>query len=175
MTRDMDDAADAAGPADRRDFSRWFVERFADYWQSTGASPIEGRIAGYLLLDESAGVSAAELASELGASRGSVSTYVRKLIDRGFVTLVRKPRDRTHYYRMDSDVWGRFLETEHTYLEKQRGLATQALAYTDPSGPAYARVRNMRDYMSWIIDNRMLPSEWNRFKSERDERDAPSS
>ena len=26
----------------------------------------------------------------------------------------------------------------------------------------------MRDYMGWIIDNRMLSSEWMRFKAERD-------
>lgn len=161
--------ADGGGPAAGEDFLHWFVERFADYWQSGGASRIEGRIAGYLLIDETPGVTAEELATELGASRGSVSTYVRRLIDRGFVRLVRKPRDRIHYYAMDSDVWGGFLENEHAYLENQRRLATEALAHTDPRGPAYVRVQNMRDYMGWIIDNRMLRSEWNRFKAERDE------
>ena len=151
-------------------FERWFVERFADYWQSTGASRIEGRIAGYLLIDESPGVSAEELSRALDASRGSVSTYIRRLIDRGFVKRIRKPRDRIHYYAMDSDVWGGFLEIEHEYLENQRRLAAEALAHTDPNGPAYVRVLNMRDYMGWIIDNRMLRSEWNRFKAERDAR-----
>ncbi len=57
---------------------------------------------------------------------------------------------------------------EHAYLENQRRLAAEALAHTDPDGPAYERVLNMRDYMGWIIDNRMLRSEWNRFKAERD-------
>ncbi|MGO4204527.1 GbsR/MarR family transcriptional regulator [Rhodococcus sp. TAF43] len=156
------------GPAEGEDFSHWFVESFADYWQSAGASRIEGRIAGYLLIDESPGVTAEELATELGASRGSVSTYVRRLIDRGFVKVIRKPRDRTYYYAMDSDVWGGFLENEHAYLENQRRLATEALAHTDPKGPAHIRVLNMRDYMGWIIDNRMPRSEWNRFKAERD-------
>ncbi|ORL82613.1 GbsR/MarR family transcriptional regulator [Prescottella equi] len=162
--------SDGGGPATGADFSRWFVERFADYWQSAGASRIEGRIAGYLLIDDTPGVTAEELATELGASRGSVSTYVRRLIDRGFVKLVRKPRDRTHYYAMDSDVWGGFLENELAYLENQRRLAAEALEHTDPDGPAYERVLNMRDYMGWIIDNRMLRSEWNRFKAERDGR-----
>lgn len=151
-------------------FPEWFIERFADYWQSSGASRIEGRIVGYLLIDESAGVSAAQLAEALGASRGSVSNYVRRLIARGFVRQVRRPRDRVHYFVMDSDVWGGFLENEHAYLENQRALATAALKYADQSGPAYVRVLNMRDYMGWIIDNRMLRSEWNRFKAERDSR-----
>ncbi|MGA9869900.1 MAG: MarR family transcriptional regulator [Rhodococcus sp. (in: high G+C Gram-positive bacteria)] len=158
------------GPATPDDFAEWFTNRFADYWQSGGASRIEGRIVGYLLIDESPGVSAAQLAEALDTSRGSVSGYVRRLIARGFVQQVRKPKDRVHYYVMDADVWGGFLENEHAYLENQRSLATAALEYADPGGPAYLRVLNMRDYMGWIIDNRMLRSEWNRFKAERDSR-----
>ncbi len=56
---------DGGGPATVAGFSRWFVERFADYWQSAGASRIEGRIAGYLLIDDTPGVTAEELATEL--------------------------------------------------------------------------------------------------------------
>ncbi|QXW03606.1 MULTISPECIES: GbsR/MarR family transcriptional regulator [Rhodococcus] len=155
-------------PARGGDFSAWFIDQFATYWQSGGGARIEGRIAGYLLISESPGVSAEELAIALDTSRGSVSNYIRRLIDRGFVKLVRKPRDRTHYYVMDSDVWGGFLENEHQYLENQRTLATEALQYANPNGPAYIRVLNMRDYMGWIIDNRMLGSEWARFKEVRD-------
>lgn len=158
-------------PARGGGFSAWFIEQFATYWQSGGGARIEGRIAGYLLISESPGVSAEELAGALDTSRGSVSNYIRRLIDRGFVKLVRKPRDRTHYYVMDSDVWGGFLENEHQYLENQRALATEALQYANPNGPAYIRVLNMRDYMGWIIDNRMLGSEWARFKEERDSAD----
>lgn len=44
---------------------RSVVERFADHWAQTGGSRIEGLIAGYLLLDESDGVSAAQLSEEL--------------------------------------------------------------------------------------------------------------
>ncbi len=47
-----------------------------------------------------------------------------------------------------------FSRNEHAYLENQRRLAAEALAHTDPDGPAYERVLNMRDYMGWIIDNR---------------------
>lgn len=156
------------GPRDATHFAEWFVERFADYWQTVGASRIEGRIAAYLLIDDSAGVSAEHLAEALGASRGSVSTYTRRLVARGFVKLVRKPGDRAHYFVMDGDVWGGFLETEQHYLASQRALATRALEYTAPGGAAHERVLNMRDYMGWIIDNRMLRSEWERFKTDRD-------
>lgn len=150
------------------DFVTEFVERFSDYWQRRGSQRIEGRIAGYLLINDTPGVSAAELSEALGVSRGAVSNYTRRLVVRGFVRRVRKPGDRAHYFVMDADVWGGFLESEHTYLENQRALATDALAHVDPQSPAYQRVLNMRDYMGWIIDNRLLRSEWSKFKSERD-------
>ncbi len=79
-----------ASPARGDDFSTWFIDQFSVYWQSGGGARIEGRIAGYLLISESPGVSAEELAQALGASRGSVSTYIRRLIDRGFVKLTRR-------------------------------------------------------------------------------------
>lgn len=152
------------------EFRTWFVEQFADYWQSGGASRIEGRIAGYLLVDESAGVSAEQLADALGASRGSVSTYTRKLVARGFVRRVRRPGDRTHYFVMDADVWGGFLENEQAYLRSQRTLAETALARVAPDSAAFRRVENMRDYMSWLLDHRTLSEEWAAFKAERDAR-----
>ncbi len=156
-------AADTNG-----DVRTWFVERFADYWQTGGASRIEGRIAGYLLVDESGGVSADELARVLGASRGSVSTYTRRLVARGFVQRVRRPGERTHFFVMADDVWGGFLEIEEEYLRGQRQLASEALQRVDPASPAYTRVTNMHDYMAWLLDNRALSAEWRRHKQQRD-------
>lgn len=162
----------AAGSAG--DVRSWFVERFADYWQTGGASRIEGRIAGYLLVDESGGVTADELASALGASRGSVSTYTRRLVARGFVQRVRRPGERAHYFVMTDDVWGGFLEIEEAYLRSQRALAEEALARVDRSSPAFVRVANMRDYMTWVLDNRSLSAEWARYKAAREPQNAES-
>ncbi|UCR89692.1 GbsR/MarR family transcriptional regulator [Mycetocola spongiae] len=149
-------------------FRAWFVDSFAGFWQNGGGTRIGGLIAGYLLLSESDGVGAEELARELDVSRGSVSSHTRALEQQGFVRRVRRPGDRTHYYVMDADVWGGFLEQEQAYLRDQRALAEEALARARPAGLAYQRVRNMRDYMGWVLDNRSLGSEWQRFKDERD-------
>lgn len=144
-----------------------FVERFADYWSATGASRIEGLIAGYLLVDESDGVSPSELARKLGISAGSVSSYTRALVDRGFVRRVRRPGERSHFFVMDDDVWAGFLAAEQEYLTNQRALAEETLPQVREGSRAWARVRNMRDYMGWLIDTR-LSSEWAAFKAERD-------
>lgn len=163
------------GPEDEMDertgetFPDWFIESFADYWQSMGSSRIEGRIAAYLMVSDAAeGVSAEELAEVAGASRGSVSTYTRSLIAAGFVRRVRRPDDRAHYYVMDEDVWGGFLDKEQGYLRSQRDLAARALAGTAPGGPAHQRIRNMRDYLGWLLEVQQLPAAWRRYKAERD-------
>lgn len=162
-------AMSSSSGADGTGVRSWFVERFADYWQTGGASRIEGRIAGYLLVDESGGVSADELARVLGTSRGSVSTYTRRLVARGFVQRVRRAGERAHYFVMADDVWGGFLDIEEEYLRSQRALAEEALARVDPESAAHVRVENMRDYMSWLLDNRKLGAEWKRFKTARDD------
>jgi DNA-binding transcriptional regulator GbsR (MarR family) len=143
------------------------VERFADHWAAGGGSRLEGLIAGYLLVDESDGVSAAELSDELGISRGSVSTYTRQLVERGFVQRVRKAGERSHYFVMGEDVWAGFLAAEQEYLRNQLRLAEATLPLVTKGGRSWARVRNMRDYMDWMIASR-LPSSWERFKSARE-------
>jgi DNA-binding transcriptional ArsR family regulator len=144
-----------------------FVQRFADHWAGGGGSRIEGLIAGYLLADESDGVSAEELAEELGVSRGSVSTYTRQLVGRGFVRRVRRPGERAHYFLMDDDVWAGFLAAEQEYLRAQRRLAAETLPLVAEGGRSWQRIRNMRDYMGWLVEAR-LPGEWEQFKRERD-------
>lgn len=150
-------------------FPEGFIESFAEYWQSMGSSRVEGRIAAYLMVsDSAAGVSAEELAEATGVSRGSVSSYTQHLIAMGFVRLVRRPDDRAHYYLMDEDVWAGFLDKEQGYLRSQHALAARALARTSPGGPAHERIRNMRDYLGWLLEVQQLPAAWRRFKAERD-------
>lgn len=144
-----------------------FIERFADYWAIEGASRIEGRIAAYLLLDDSAGVSAAVISEELGVSRGSVSTITRRLESLGFIARVRVPGQRTMLHRMNPDVWGGFLERHQHYLRTQRDLAAHMLDRVPAGSPAHTRLENMRDYMGWLVDDARLPEAWARFKAER--------
>lgn len=147
--------------------TRSFIDAFADFWSSSGASRIEGLIAGYLLIDESDGVSPQQLAETLGISRGSVSNYTRALVERGFVRRIRKPGDRAHYFMMDDDVWAGFLATEQAYLRNQHQLAETTLPQVTPGSRAWNRVRNMRDYMDWLL-NIELGHQWEQVKAARD-------
>lgn len=158
--RPQDEGGDSTGG----DFHVEFAARFGRLWAMTGASALEGRIAGYLLLDSSGGVTAAELTDALGISTGTVSTATRRLIDAGFVRRVRRPGTRADRFVMDADVWAGFLEREYAYLRAQRELAAAALTHVDPGTEAHARVTNMHDYMSWLIDDVDLAAAWSRHR-----------
>ncbi|MGO2859684.1 MAG: GbsR/MarR family transcriptional regulator [Brevibacterium sp.] len=157
---------DEAGAASAKDFQIEFSTRFGTMWSMSGASVLEGRIAGYLLVDESEGVRAAELTEALGISAGTVSSATRRLVDAGFVRRIRRPGSRADHFIMDSDVWAGFLAREVPYLRAQRDLAASALNAVHPGTDAHARVVNMHDYMSWLVDDLDLAGSWARRRAE---------
>ena len=152
-------------------FAAWFVARFAEFWRSQGAARSEGRIVGYLLVCGADSSSAEEIAAGAGVSRGSVSVYLRRLAELGFVRQVPSPDPaaRARRYRMDEDVWGGFLRNERAYLKNQRSLAQAALdRLPGLDGASRRRLVNMRDYMDWLDGyHEVLSAEWERFKAAR--------
>lgn len=83
-----------------------FVERFGIERAMAGAPRMEGRVLGYLMTSDKPYVAARELAQELEASSGSISTTCRALMEAGFIHRHAVRGDRNHYYRVDDDIWG---------------------------------------------------------------------
>jgi DNA-binding transcriptional regulator GbsR (MarR family) len=81
-----------------------FVERMGLALESDGLPRIAGRIFGLLLLSEDCR-SLDDLASELGVSKGSVSTNARLLQQRGVLERDSRPSDRRDYYRVQPDLF----------------------------------------------------------------------
>ncbi|MDE3725255.1 MarR family transcriptional regulator [Nocardiopsis sp. N85] len=153
-------------------FREDFVRRFAEHWHAQGGPRSEGRILGYLLVADAEAVSAEQIAEGAGVSRGSVSQAVRRLRKSGFVDLVETPGERTRRVTVDEDVWGGFLRNERAYLQRQKGLAADALRLLPGLGAsARARLRNMHDYMTWMDDHHdALLARWEEYKAARDTR-----
>lgn len=146
----------------------WFIEQFAQFWRSQGAARSEGRIVGFLLVCGKDRVSASEIAQGAGVSRGSISVYLRRLTEVGFVQ--RVPGDsKARMYTMDEDVWGSFLRNERDYLKKQHTLAQTALdRLPHLDGRSRNRLVNMRDYMAWLDGyHDVLTEQWERVKAAR--------
>ncbi|MGW3646242.1 transposase [Streptomyces sp. NPDC000878] len=145
-----------------------FVEEIGLVWEAAGSSRMDGRIIAYLLITDVPYVSSAELARALQVSAGSVSLATRRLVEAGFIRRHAVPGERSHYFRVDDDVWGSFLAGERRYLDRQEQLAAQAIALLGPEEEApRRRLANMRDYMRWVRDSHHdLLTQWRNYRSQ---------
>lgn len=85
---------------DLPDAKRNFVEEVGVVFERTGLPRMTGRIFGWLLISNPAHQSSAELAEVLMASKGSISTSTRFLIQLGLVERFIIPGVRHDYFRL---------------------------------------------------------------------------
>jgi len=86
-----------------------FVERMARVTAMEGFPHIGGRIFGLLLVSDR-DLCLDEIAAQLTASKGSISSDARRLEQRGLLECVRKPGDRRDYYRVADDLFASTME-----------------------------------------------------------------
>jgi len=105
-----------------------FVEDFGIVFEQTGLPRMAGRIFGWLLISDPPYQSPAELAEALIASKGSISTTVRLLIQLGLIERFVIPGVRHDHFRLREDALQRTirhgLEDE---IKLFRNIAEQGL------------------------------------------------
>lgn len=158
----MTDSEDWQADARRSDF----VERFGIERSMAGAPRMEGRVLGYLMTSDQPYVSARELAQELQASAGSISTTCRALMEAGFIHRHAIRGDRHHYYRVDDDIWGSWLAGERRYLDRQRRLFEGMLDdLPEDLDVPRRRLQNARNYMIWVAQyHKKMLADWEDYK-----------
>ena len=77
-----------------------FVEEVGMFFEQTGLPRMAGRILGWLLISDPPYQSTDELAEALMASKGSISTMTRLLIQFGLIERVSLPGIRHTYFRL---------------------------------------------------------------------------
>jgi DNA-binding transcriptional regulator GbsR (MarR family) len=80
-----------------------FIEEVGMVFEQTGLPRMSGRILGWLLISATPRQSSAELAEVLMASKGSISTATRLLIQLGLVERSVIPGVRHDYFRLRQD------------------------------------------------------------------------
>ena len=89
-----------------------FVEDVGIYYEQLGMPRMAGRMMARLLICDPPHQSMQDLAHYLQASKGSISTSSRMLIQAGIMERIRFPRDRNDYYRIKENVWSRMFKTQ---------------------------------------------------------------
>jgi DNA-binding MarR family transcriptional regulator len=153
-------------PAAQELRERHFAEEFGLLLAEFGAAPMFGRIMGHLLICDPPEQSSAEIAEALGASKGSVSTSTRQLIQAGMIERVPRPGSRATYFRIRAHAWTEMMRVEIARSVVMRERAEQGLALLSHAPPARReRLESLRDFF------RFLEREWPRLVARWSEED----
>lgn len=125
-----------------------FVEEVGLTIEELGISRMAGRIFGCLLVADPPHQSLNQLADYLEASKGSVSTMTRVLIQLDLIERFALPNDRRDYYRIRKDVWTKHLTRMETKVAALRILAEKGLRIA-PVNARYS-LEEMRDFHAFL-------------------------
>jgi DNA-binding transcriptional regulator GbsR (MarR family) len=128
-----------------------FVEDVAVVFEEIGLTRMAGRILGWLLISTPPHQSADELAEALQASKGSISTMTRLLIQLDLIERTGIPGDRRDYFRMKPDVWAQLLQARMSQITDLHQLAEEGLELLEAEPPELRqRIQDMHDLYSYV-------------------------
>ena len=104
-----------------------FIEEFGLFVEGAGLPRMAGRILGWLLICDPPEQTMQDLTHALQASKSSISTMTRLLIQFRMVERVSLPGKRRDYYRVPPDFWERWLEESVSKVAEFRKMAARGL------------------------------------------------
>lgn len=129
---------------------RRFLEHFAATLADAGMPRMPARVFAALLADDSARLTAAELADRLGVSPAAISGAVRYLVQLDLVVRESEPGSRRDYYRLLDDVWYEAALSRDRMLPRWEGVAREGMAALGTDTPAGARMAETLAYFEFI-------------------------
>jgi DNA-binding transcriptional regulator GbsR (MarR family) len=143
-----------------------FVERVGQHLYAQGMPRMAGRIWGYLLICEPPEQTAAELATALHASRGSISGMVRLLEAASLIERSTRPGDRRERFSVPRGFATSILRGRAATITAWRELVAEGLALLADRPPVLrARLQDLHDVYAFM--ERELPALLERYLSER--------
>jgi len=92
-----------------------------------GLPHMAGRVLGALMVCVPPHMSMDELAEELQASKGSISSATQLLLRMGIIEKISMPGHRRHYFRLRPNLWSDLFAQRTEHLKKHHVLADQGL------------------------------------------------
>jgi len=130
-----------------------FVEDISLYFEQMGLPRTAGRILGVLLISDPPAQSLTDLCELLQASKGSVSTTTRLLVEMGLIERVPSPVPRQVYYQFKPGAWVAFIRQWLRLWALLHQVAEQGLELLQERDPALRqRLQEAHDMFSLIED-----------------------
>lgn len=143
-----------------------YIEEFGLYWEQMGLPRMTGRILAWLLICDPPQQTMNDLTEALQASKSSISTATRMLIQFGFMERVSLPGERRDYYRLLPHLWTRVLGAKQNQFTLFLQLAERGLALLDDADPQRReRLEEMHDLYAFM--DREYPALLERWRAER--------
>jgi DNA-binding transcriptional regulator GbsR (MarR family) len=128
-----------------------FIEEVGLSFEVMGLPRMAGRIFGWLLLSDPPHQSPGELAEMLQASKGSISTMTRLLVQIGLIERISLPGQRRDYFRIKLNAWSEVSKQRLAQISTFRQLAEQGLQILETDDPALRqRLEEMRDIHAFL-------------------------
>ncbi|MBE9179411.1 MarR family transcriptional regulator [Oculatella sp. LEGE 06141] len=120
-------------------------------FEIVGLPRMSGRIFGWLLISNPPQQSSSELAEVLQASKGSLSTMTRLLIQIGLIERVSLPGHRRDYFQIRPNAWTQLTKQRMAQLKAFRELAERGLKLMEGTQPPLQeRLQEMRDVHAFL-------------------------
>ncbi|MBD1938191.1 MarR family transcriptional regulator [Microcoleus sp. FACHB-68] len=132
-----------------------------------------GRILGWLLISNPPHQSTGELAEVLQASKGSISTMTRLLIQARLVERMSLPGDRRDYFCIKLGAWSALIKQQVAQITAIRQLAEHGLQLVEGEDPQRRqRLQEMHDFHAFF--ERQFPMLIECWEQEHPQRDQPN-
>jgi DNA-binding transcriptional regulator GbsR (MarR family) len=136
---------------ERRFEEKHFIEDAGLLFEESGHPRMAGRILGCLLISDPPYLSANEIAVTLQASKGSLSTMTRLLMQMGLIERVAVPGDRRDYFRIKSGAWTQLVRQEVYELAALRQLTERGLSLLEgQDSEIKERLEEARDLFAYL-------------------------
>jgi DNA-binding transcriptional regulator GbsR (MarR family) len=146
-----------------------FVEEMGLMFEIVGLPRMAGRIFGWLLISDPPQQSNGELAEVLKASKGSISTMTRLLIQLSLIERIGLPGDRRDYFQIKPNAWTYITEQRIKQISAFRQLAERGLELMKDVKPQLQkRLQDMRDiHAFWERELPLLNQLWEQERLEK--------
>jgi DNA-binding transcriptional regulator GbsR (MarR family) len=147
-----------------------YVEDIGGFMEALGVTRMAGRVWGTLLISDAPEMAAADIAEELGASAGSISTATRTLLGLGMIERRRRPGDRKDYFAIRPDSYITLIRRREHIIEMFTDMTRRGLALVGDRDLARRRLTEFVEFYTWLSDRfHGLLNEWYRERSTRSE------
>jgi DNA-binding transcriptional regulator GbsR (MarR family) len=138
-----------------------FIEEVGLMFELAGLPRMSGRIFGWLLISDPPQQSHTELAEILQASKGSISTMTRLLIQIGLIERLSLPGERRDYFQIKPHAWSQMAKQRMAQITAFRQLAERGLDLLAATPRLQSRLQEMHDiHTFWERELPLLDERW---------------